>query len=1058
VNLRPRGRLHRVFSPLALAALSWSSAPLAAQGVTTAAIRGTVRAENGADVEGTPVRVVNLATGYENNTWVRGGTYSIQGLEIGDRYAVVVRRIGFLPQARDVAPLNIGDRREVDFVLVAVARLDTVIVKADNGDAPSVPGRGIGTSISDSTLRRLPTLNGDMYDFVRVVPQVGTRFGLSGGGAASRFNGYFIDGLSDRILQNNGANAGAGSLNNSASNKTIPLEAVKEYQVLLSPFDPRYGDFTGLLVNAVTKGGTNDLHGSAYAEVRNAQLARSGSFLGTSSYEREVYGFSLGGPIVHNRMHFLIAPEIQRAAQPARGPWVGQAADALFPVPASPDTVARFAALLSDRGLDPGDGGRVTLTNPNIALFGRLDLALPELASRLVVRESFSQGQSSNFQRPVATRNFQLSSVANVNRQTKRTTAAQFFSQLSPAVFNEFQLGHTDNPIGGGAPAQMPSISVTVSGGATLVAGPGPGAQGGGSTSASTEIGDYVVIQHGPSHTVGFGAHLEFFRYAIPGVKTAYGQWMFPNLDALAVGAPSSFTIGRDFGSAASPVAGVEPSVYASDEWRLSDRLSVTLGLRADGLSFSQHPAYNPDVDAVFHRRTSDFPRFRPQVSPRVGFTWQPDDDHRTSIRGGAGLFVGRPPLGWLVGPMRSDGVGTRTLSCGAGNVPSFSPYPAVQPTTCLNGSGLVNGPVTLVDRNLRMAETLRASVGADQRLPWNVIGGVDALYSRVRSDFAFFNLTLAGPTDTDSHGRVMYGSLGADGVAHPSLVTGNPYTEVVDLRNQAGGYSWSLTARLHRPWSDRLEMGVSYTYSRVRDVRSITSGMIAMPLDLWAGQRPGSGRLDDATTGVSAFDIPHRVVLSATYAARWKRRTTDISLYYIGESGVAFTFGDSTAGKFTGDLNADGTSADDPIYVPRDATNPSEIAFAGIPDSAAAQGIAFEKFIRRTPCLDRQRGRIVARNSCRSAWVNTSNLSVRQSLPDVAGHAATIELEVFNVLNLLNKSWGLLEVPNPWILQSAGRTQASAPQPQYTFTTPVRNVQNAESSYQLQLSLRYSF
>src|SRR5262249_5850376 len=207
-----------------------------------------------------------------------------------------------------------------------------------------------------------------------------------------------------------------------------------------------------------------------------------------------VYGFSLGGPIVHDRIQFFFAPEIQRAAQPARGPWVGQAGDAPFPVPASPDTVARFAALLRDRGLDPGNGGRVTRQNPNFAVFGRMDAALPELASRLVVREGYSHGESSNFQRPVTNQNFQLSSVAVANRQTKRTTAAQLFSQLTPVVFNEFQLGHTDNPIGGGDVGQMPSISVSVTG-ATLVAGPGPGAQGGGATSASTEIGDYLVFQ-----------------------------------------------------------------------------------------------------------------------------------------------------------------------------------------------------------------------------------------------------------------------------------------------------------------------------------------------------------------------------------------------------------------------------------------------------------------------------------------------------------------------------------------------------------------------------------
>jgi hypothetical protein len=82
----------------------------------------------------------------------------------------------------------------------------------------------------------------------------------------------------------------------------------------------------------------------------------------------------------------------------------------------------------------------------------------------------------------------------------------------------------------------------------------------------------------------------------------------------------------------------------------------------------------------------------------------------------------------------------------------------------------------------------------------------------------------------------------------------------------------------------------------------------------------------------------------------------------------------------------------------------------------------------------------------------------VRQSLPAIGGHAATIQLEIFNVLNLLNKSWGLFEVPNPWILQNVGRTQGPVSQPRFSFITRAPNVQNAESSYQLQLSLRYSF
>jgi hypothetical protein len=625
---------------------------------------------------------------------------------------------------------------------------------------------------------------------------------------------------------------------------------------------------------------------------------------------------------------------------------------------------------------------------------------------------------------------------------------------LSPTVFNEFQTGYMYNPIGWrpGTPT-TPSVSVSVGTG-TFAAGAGGG--GGTSSGRSIELGDYVTIQVSPAHTLGVGAHVELFHYGIGGVKTPFGQWTFTSLDALAAGHASSYTIGKDEGTATSPVVGAEPSAYVSDEWRLTDRASLMLGMRVDGLSFSQHPLDNPDVEAVFHRSTTDYPVFRPQWSPRLSFRWRPDDDDRTIVRGGAGVFVGRPPLAWLIAPMRFNGSGSKTLTCNGAAAPAFTPYPAPQPETCADGTGPANGAVDLVDRHLRMAETLRSSLAVDRRLPWNVTAGLEALYTRTRSDFAFSNLNLTGPVGVDPHGRVMYGSFDATGAAQPATVPGHTFTEVVQLHNQSGGGSWSMTAQMHKPWSDQLETQASYTYSRVRDVQSFTNPSALVPLDLWAGARPLSGRLDDDATGISSFEIPHRVVVSATYVVRWKNSTTDVSLIYVGESGTPFTYGDSTGGKLTGDLNADGTAADDPIYVPRNARDRKEIVFSG---DSAAQGAAFEKFISDTPCLNRQRGRIMARNSCRSAWVNTSNVSVRQSLPMLAGHAASVELGVFNVLNLLNRSWGIVESRTPWILGYAGRTQGTNSQPMFTFDPSVlRNPPNADSGYQLQLSLRYTF
>ena len=608
---RWRRRIARsaIVAAASLCATSWR---LAAQGITTGAIRGTVRTPDGAPVDSASVWIRNQATGLARQTVVRGGQFFIPGLEIGGPYAIDVRRIGFTPIRQVRVRVPLGDPLELQLTLSALAvGIDTLRVTSD---APMA--RGVGTAISDSMLRRLPSLSGGMYDIVRIVPQVSTRFGLSGAGASFRLDSYVIDGLTDRALQGNNAPA-----------RAIPLDAVKEYQVLLAPFNPRYGDFAGLLVNSVTQSGTNEMHGSGYAYFRNAALARGGSFLGTSAYDRELYGFSLGGPIVRDRVRYFFASEVQRSTAPARGPYIGQPDPPTLLPPA--DSVTRFASLLRNRGLDAGDGGRVTLPSPSASAFDRLDVALPEIGSRLVLRGSYNRMDTSNFQRRDNATVFPLSSNAATNRAIRRGAAVQLLSQLTPTVFNELQTGFMYNPVvAGSGNAPMPFVSVSVGKG-TVTAGPGVPNQGGGSKGTSIEVGDYVTVQATPAHTIGFGAHVEFFRYNISGVRGGFGQWTFPSLDALAAGRASSYTIGKDEGTAMLPVVGAEPSAYVSDEWRLGDRMSLTLGMRADALSFSRHPLDNPDVDAVFQRHTSDYPVFRPQWSPRLGFQWRPGGDDR---------------------------------------------------------------------------------------------------------------------------------------------------------------------------------------------------------------------------------------------------------------------------------------------------------------------------------------------------------------------------------------------------------------------------------------------
>jgi hypothetical protein len=1073
VALARSWRLRSAFWATALGATSLiagaASVPLPAQGVTTAEIRGTVRIAGGGNADGARVRVVNRATGYAVDAEVRRGSFLALGLEVGGPYSVLVRRIGSVPQERGALFLSLGQRLDLDIVLdPAATQLEMVRVVAAER-----PPAGIGTTISDSLLRRLPTLNRDVYDFVRLVPQVSTRFGISGGGVSFRLNSFLIDGVSERQLQgNNVSGTGFG--------KAVPLEAVKEYQVLLAPYDARYGDFTGALINAVSRGGTNDVRGTAFVYARNERLARATPFLRDAPYNRTQFGLAVGGPVVRDRAHFFLASEFQRMRQPARGPYLGQSPASSTPVPVSAGNVERFATLLRGYGIDPGSGGRVIASNPNANVFGRIDVAVPEWKTRVVLRHNYAHFDNTNFARPVATSQFPLSSNAATLGVTRRTTALQLFTQLPRSAFNEVLVAYATQPFGNTAAALSPLVQVMMvpgaggSGNAMLLAGTPDNAQGTTVVERTLELADHLALRPGTAHTLAIGARAELFSYYRTAVEGGFGRWTFRNLDSLAQGRAAIFRVAKDFGSATARLRGAQMTAYVNDEWQATNRLALSLGLRADLLAFATRPSYNPAVDSLFGRRTDDFPTSRLHWSPRLGFTWDVGSEGHARVRGGAGIFVGRPPLGWFLMPLRYQGAGIRTLSCtgGAASVPSFDPDPQSPPTACADGRGFVDGPVNLVDHRLRMAETFRASLAYDRRLPWRAAATVEALYTRPRSDFLFVNVNLAGPQGVDRHGRVLYGTIDSFGTltpgrAQPAFVAtgfvGAQGPEVIDLRNHSRGYSYALTGRLEKRFSDRVEMSASYTHSRARDVQSRTSEAAAVAFNNWAGSRPLSGRHDEIRTGISSFDLPHRVVVAGTWAAPWRRWATALSLYYIGESGTPFTYVDSAGIGQLGDLNADGTNANDPIYVPRNAADTSEIAFDGSSaDEVLRQQLAFERFIASTACLRRQRGRIVARNSCRGSWVHTTNASVRQSLPAMWGHGASLQLDVFNLLNLLDKDWGLYRVPNAVLLQhvgqTAGPTSVSQPVFRFDLMRARYNTENVESAYQVQLALRYSF
>jgi hypothetical protein len=1059
---------------VALALPLFASPTVEAQGVTTAGIRGLVRTELGPRIDAR-IRVSHDATGHAVEVHAPSGRFVIQGLEPGGPYTVTVRALGYAPSNRARIYLALGELRDIDVVMQPVAAtLDTVEVVVVEGVRTHA---GTGTMISERSLDRLPTLNRDLYDFVRLVPQLSTKIslaspGVSAGGMGFRYNNFLINGVSERTL-------GGGVSSAFAGNRSLPLDAVLEYQALLAPYDVRYGDFAGALVNAVTRAGTNSFDGSAFVYGRNDRLGRSAT--DRTPYEQAQVGVSLGGPIVRDRLHLFVASEMRHLIAPASGPYVGQPSDANRAVPVSAADLARFDALMRAQGLSAGSAGPIENRGPQRNVFARFDLALPAWNSRVVGWSNYGGSDDITFTRaPRDT--FSLSSTLVSRASTARMSALHVHTTLRRAGggHNELLLSRRTDGLEPVGETDQPIVRVSVpaaSGGrVTLNSGTPENAQSR-IRSSSLALGDNLTLPFGASHLVSLGAGVERFHIVREGVAGSYGAWSFASLDSLALGVANRYDVAVDFGAAETPLGGWQWNAYAGDRWQVTDRLAISAGVRADLLAIDGHAPYNPAIDSLFGRRTDVMPRHRPELSPRVGFVWEPSGSDRQRLRGGLGTFAGRYPLAWAQTALSSYGVGgvlrCNVLGTALRYPPAFVPDRRAAPSSCAGGFRITptdGGDVDLLDRDLRLVRVARGSLAYERALPWALRLTSEALVSRALSDVVLSNLNLAPPEGTDPHGRVMYGAIRANGAATPR--TRSDFTEVIATRSVAGGRAYELSTRLETTREDRVAGWISYTFSRARDVqtptRVNTRGTVA-----WGSARVMSGRHDDLTPSRSSNDVPHRVIAAGSWFAPWRRAPTTLSFYYVGESGRPFTYvAYGTLGH--GDLNADGSSANDPIYVPRDAMDTSELQISGISDStgadsstaaqavrARAQRTSFEALIARTSCLRRQRGRILERNSCREPWSNTTNASLRQVVR-VGGRSAEIQLDVFNVLNLVNAAWGRRREAVPALLEHTSQSTAAgvASQPIFRFAGEESEWTTVagESAFQLQLAARYRF
>ena len=1045
-----------------LLAFATTPVPLAAQGVTTGAIAGTITDATGRPVENAQVQIVHQSTGFRSGSLSRAnGYYYVQGLEVGGPYTVTVRRIGFQQADKPNVMVSLSQTTRVDVSLAQTAvTLSAVTVTGSSYNSTFSPSnQGVSFEVNDTIIRRMPQLNRNLTDLVKLTPQViiPTSGGPSAGGQYNRYNNFTIDGANQNDRFN--LNSSGGLPGGAGNGRIISQEAVKEFRVLMSPSDVRQANFTGMLVNAVTKSGTNEWHGGAIYQFRDEDF--SATNFRTTALDVKQYGFQLGGPIIKNRLQFYVAPEWQERKSAASGPFVGQVGNASgTALNISADSIALVQNIVrgnSAFGFDPGTAGFVPTENPLRNLFGRIDFEINQ-THRLVLRQLINRTENFAFSRNTSAfqtnpqnqnTGFRLGSNGFTGLNTNNSTVAQLYSNFSQGTSNEFIAGFNQIRDKRIVPQITPEISVgVVPVGATGTAATTP-------TAAITfgteqfsinnradqdilELQDNVSIPFG-AHTFTVGGRFEKLKVYNNFAQALGGVWTFPNIAALNTLSPSGYRLGYPNSGQIEDIPAsfdaTMASAYAQDQWVLTPRLTVTAGLRADMPHFGDTPPQNPDIAAAFALRgitinTAWTPKAQVLWSPRIGFNWDVTGNQQNQLRGNVGVFTGPPPFILVANAYQNTGLGLVTLLCSGAQTPAFTTDVNNLPRACAGtpapaaGSAPTAG-INLTDPDFKYPQAFVTSFGVDRQLPYGVIGTFEALYRKALNGVFIRDLNLIGPrmvggqAYTDRNGRVLYAdTIIANGTAQYNVVSGqkavlrykvpvtaNPnFTEgAIYVTNQSKDYNYTLSGQLRKRFAAGLDATVAYTYNRAYDVQSLTSDRA---ISNWRNGREYAGLESEPTLTTSAFERRHRVLAYGTYTLPWWKRwaATDVTVYYEGTAGFPI---DYTVQN--GDLNGDGYNGNDLIYVPRNATDPNEIKIGtqstgGVftQDLAAAQ--AFESFISSQKCLDEQRGTIMKRNSCRTPWQNRLDLSVRQSLPRIQGQNFTIQLDIANFANALGE------------------------------------------------------
>jgi hypothetical protein len=969
-----------------------------------------------------------------------------------------------------------GSYTDITLFLGESFNLNTVIKESavDVGEVMIVGSRpskfgtsktGATTNISNEQMNAMPTINRSISDIARMSPYTN---GMSIAGGDGRSTNFTIDGA------NFNNNFGLSS-NLPGGGNPISLDAIEEVQVVIAPFDVRQSNFIGGGINAITKSGTNAFKGSAYTYLTN-QMMR-GNKIGDVDFgdrdkeSRKTYGFTLGGPIIKNKLFFFVNGEYEvRPGQVVtwRPSDNGIANTDLSLSRTSVSDMERVKKHLIDNyGYDPGSFTDYPADESNKKLLARIDWNIND-ANKLSVRYNFTKNQAWNQTNGNSTdAGFRNNSMDRISQYSMafsnsiysmdnivNSVSLDLNSRFSDKISNQFLTTYSKiQDMRGSGSSPFPFIDimngVTTDGKQILEPYMSAGYElftwNNGVNNNTFNIIDNVTY-YLDNHKITTGISFEHQLANNSYMRNGTGYYRYASVDDfLNQAAPRDFALTYGYDGEQNPTAEVafnQLGIYVQDDWSVSSDFKLSFGIRADYLKYEDNIITNNAILALdFGGKkidTGEWPSAKVQLSPRVGFTWDVNGDQTMKLRGGTGIFAGRLPLVFFTNMPTNSGMvqgsyAATTTYNSDGSIKAVNPVlaslagPMITdvnemisklnlPNTITPEKGVLPRDINAIDPDFKMPQVWKTSLAVDYELPvsFPMSVTVEGIFTKNLNGVMLKNYDLKQPDNTwqrfsGNDDRYIYPAK-----SDISYNSRNAYV----LANNSDGWGAIGNITITAEPVKHLNLMAAYTISESKEI----SGM---PGSNAASAYNGLFEVDGPHLPIvqrSQYVVPSKAIASVSYRIPYANdlMATTINLFYSGYSAGGYSF------AYSNDMNGDGYAAD-LIYIPN---SKGDIKFISTADEDA-----FFSFIEQDKYLKRHKGEYAEAYAARAPWVHSFDLRLAQDFSINTGetkHTLQLSFDFLNFGNLINNEWGVIKNMNSSnngkILKYEGKDASNVP------------------------------